>query len=165
MKVAIVIPAHNEETRIRRTLHEYGSYFRDLKKKKILDFEIIVVLNACKDNTRGVVEDSKFPELRIVEFKRGGKGFAVIEGFKDALARNSDLIGFTDADLATPPASFHSLLNAINGYEGVIASRYVPGARISPPRLFVREVISRVFNFVVRSLFLLSVFTRSQCWR
>ena len=103
-KVSIIIPAHNEEKRIGRTLKEYISYF----KRKKLNFQIIVVLNACSDNTLKIVK--KYKELEILNFKQGGKGFAIIEGFKKALKKKSNLIGFVDADMATPPVAFYDLI-------------------------------------------------------
>ena len=109
-RVSIVMPAHNEEKRISRTLENYLSYFLDLKKKNVLDFEIIVVLNNCGDKTFNVVEKYKCAELKALNFKTGGKGFAIIEGFKEALKGNSTLLGFVDADMATPPNAFYGFL-------------------------------------------------------
>ena len=54
MKLSIVIPAHNEEKRIRPTLNEYASFLSKRYKK---DFEILVILNACTDKTLDVVKD------------------------------------------------------------------------------------------------------------
>src|SRR3989344_3103890 len=119
-KIAVVIPAHNEEKRIGRTLKNYLEYFGELKKSKKLDFVIVVVLNACSDNTRKVVEKFLCDELVILEFERGGKGFAIIEGFKWAIANNWDLIGFIDADMASPPNSFYGLIKNLRNYDGVI---------------------------------------------
>ncbi|MBI2630416.1 glycosyltransferase [Candidatus Pacearchaeota archaeon] len=154
-KISIVIPAHNEEHRISPTLEAYLKYFKDLKKKKIIDFEIVVVLNACKDNTRKVVEKYKCKELIILEFERGGKGFAVIEGFKDAFKRNSDYIGFVDADMATPPDSFYDLARNIEDVEGVIPNRRDKNSKIIADWDLKRKIISRGFNLIVRTLFLL----------
>ena len=33
-----------------------------------------------------------FKEIRFLDFEQGGKGFAIVEGFKDALKRDNDLI-------------------------------------------------------------------------
>ena len=152
-KVAIVIPAYNEEKRIREILRNYLVYFKNLKKQKILDFQIIVVLNACKDNTRSVVEKYNCNELKILEFEQGGKGFAIIEGFKEALKKDFELIGFVDADMATPPNAFYGLVRNIKGVDGVIADRWDKRSRVSP-QTFFRRILSRGFNFIVRSLFL-----------
>jgi len=151
-KVAIVIPAYNEEDRIGKTLDSYFNLFGDLKNKKLLDFEIIVVLNACKDNTKKVVEKFKRKELKVLDFEQGGKGFAVLEGFKDALTRDNNFIGFVDADNATPPSAFYGLIRNIGNYDGIIPNRWDKRSLIRKRPLFFR-IRSGVFNFVVRSLF------------
>ena len=153
-KVAIVMPAHNEEARIEKTLTDYFAYFGGLKQEEKIDFEIIVVLNACTDNTRHVVEQFMSDELVILEFEQAGKGFAVVEGFKDALTRENDLIGFVDADNATPPNAFYGLLRNIGTADGIIANRWDARSTLYPPRPLFFSIRSSVFNFVVRTLFL-----------
>ena len=48
--LSLIIPAYNEEKRIQKTLEEYFSFL-----KNNINFEILVILNGCKDNTLGVV--------------------------------------------------------------------------------------------------------------
>ena len=152
-KAAIIIPAHNEEERIGITLKNYLLYFKDLKNKGILDFEIIVVLNACNDNTDKVVNRFDYNELIILDFERGGKGFAIVEGFKEAFKRSSDLIGFVDADMATPPNAFYGLIRHIGNYDGIIANRWDKKSKIWPKQSLFRRFLSRIYNFIVRALF------------
>ncbi len=163
-KLSIIIPAYNEEKRIGRTLEEYRKFFEKLKNKKILDFEIIVVLNACKDNTLEVVKKykKKSNKIKYLNFKEGGKGFAITEGFKDALQRNNSLIGFVDADMATSPEAFYDLFINIKNYGGIIASRYVSGAIINQKQPISRIIISRIGNSIIKSLFLFS-YKDTQC--
>ena len=149
------MPAYNEEKRIGRTLEEYCSFFSQKKKKEGLDFEILVVINNTKDNTLRIVKSymKKCKELRYLNFKQGGKGFAIIRGFKDALKRGNDLIGFVDADLATKAFAFYDLIKNINEYDGIIASRYLKGSIVSPRQKLKRVAASRIFNFMVRNMF------------
>ncbi|MFC1685663.1 glycosyltransferase [Nanoarchaeota archaeon] len=164
MRISIIIPAHNEEKRIKRTLLEYGRYFRVLKNKRLLDFEIIVVLNACTDNTLKEVQGvkKKFKEIKILNFKPGGKGFAIIKGFNDALKRKNDLIGFVDADMATKPKDFHDLIKGIKNSDGAIASRYVKGSKICPQQSLSRIIASRMFNFLIKIILFLN-YKDTQC--
>lgn len=157
IRLGIIIPAYNEERIIRQTLEEYyGFFIKKKQEKEIDDFEIIVILNACKDNTLRIVMEfqEKFKEIRFLDFEQGGKGFAVTEGFKDALTRNNDLIGFVDADLATSPEAFYNLVMKIGNYDGIIASRWLKGSIIKTKQPFLRRITSRGFNFLTRSFFL-----------
>ncbi len=154
-KVSVIIPAYNEEKRIGKTLNDYLAFFNKLKRREVIDFDIIVVLNGCNDSTRKVVDEFNCDELRILEFERAGKGFAVIEGFKKALTLNSELIGFVDADNATPPNAFYDLIKNIDNYDGVIANRWDKRSKIQINQNLFRRFIGRIFNFFVRSLFIL----------
>ena len=156
MNLSITIPAYNEEKRIGPTLKEYTTFFRKLKRQKQLDFEIIVVLNDCRDNTLSIVKEfeKKFKEIRHLEFKRSGKGFAITEGFRDALKRKNDLIGFVDSDMSTSPETFYDLIVNINDNDGVIANRYDKNSIIYPKQQLMRRIVSRTGNLIIRTLFL-----------
>jgi glycosyltransferase involved in cell wall biosynthesis len=155
MKLSIIIPAYNEEKRIGRTLDAYSSFFDKIYEKNKLDYEILVVINGTIDKTEEVVKSfqKKNKKISYLNFKMGGKGFAIIEGFKDSLKRKNNLIGYVDADMATPPKSFYDLVLEINNFDGSIASRYVAGSEVYPKISFRRTLVSRVFNLLVRTLF------------
>lgn len=156
-KLTVIIPAHNEQNRIKDTLREYYRYFKTLKDQEIVDFEILVVLNGCRDNTAEVVKcimKSSGDEIRMLDLKEAGKGLAIIAGFKDALEHSNDYIGFVDADMATEPQYFYELYLQMNDHDGVIASRYMPASEIYPPRPLVKEWGRKlVYNQIVRLLF------------
>lgn len=164
MKIAIVIPAYNEEKRIGPTLDAYSAYFDMLVKKKELDYEILVVINNTRDKTENIVrqKEKKNKHISHINLVQGGKGLAVIEGFRDALKRKNDLIGFVDADMATPPSAFHFLIKNIDGLDGVIASRYIKGSIVNPKPTFARIFVSRIFNAFIRAI-LLMPYRDTQC--
>ena len=87
----LLIPAYNEESRIEPVLREFGAYFRDHYPGP---FQLVVVLNGCRDNTRDVVERvaKEFPAISLLDFPAPiGKGGALIEGLK--LASQAEVIG------------------------------------------------------------------------
>ncbi len=156
MKISIIIPAYNEEERIGATLNHYLTYFVKLKNDHGVEANFIVVLNGCIDRTAEVVkkETKNFSNLSLIEIKQAGKGLAIIAGFKEALKKKPDLIGFVDADMATSPTAFYSLMKDLGTADGVIASRYMPGAEIFPPRPWIKRIGSRlVFESIVYLLF------------
>jgi glycosyltransferase involved in cell wall biosynthesis len=149
MKLSIIIPAHNEEQRIGKTLKDYITFFQ---KKYRKDFEIIVILNGCTDNTLETVKKAskKYKQIKYLDFKQSGKGFAIIEGFKVA---KGDLIGFVDADCSTKPEAFYDLVMNIKSYGGIIANRWMRESRVYPKQPLIRRIASRTFNVLVRVLF------------
>ena len=119
----ILFPAYNEERRIEPVLRDYAQFFGQNYSGK---FQIVVVLNGCTDNTLGVVQKvaAEFPVIRAEEFKQPiGKGGALIEGLK--LAPQGDLIGYVDADGATPPQSLFDLTRHIGRADCVVGSRWL----------------------------------------
>jgi dolichol-phosphate mannosyltransferase len=151
----LLIPAYNEEDRIGPVLREYA---RRLRERYAGRFEIVVVLNGCRDNTLGVVQEvvADHPEIRYLDFPAPiGKGGALIEGLK--LAPTADLIGYVDADGATGPDAFLKLAHLAAQAECVIGSRWLPGSVLhqSQPRL--RRFASRVFHAIVQLLFRMRV--------
>lgn len=145
--ISIIIPAHNEEKRITKTLDAYCELFKD--------DEIIISLNACTDKTLDIVKTHQmiYSNLKYIESPIGAKGHAVIEGFKVA---KGDYIGFVDADSSTTAEEYYRLYtNLINygpNYDGIIASRYMKGSDVSPKQSFRRIVVSRIFNTFVKCM-------------
>lgn len=147
----LLIPAYNEEERIGPVLRRYAEFFRANYRGR---FEIVVVLNGCRDNTLGVVESAaaEFREIRALEFVTPiGKGGALIEGLK--LAAQAELIGYVDADGATPPEAFLDLVRHCAEVDCAIGSRWLPGAVIQQTQCLKRRIFSRCFHIFVEVLF------------
>jgi len=152
----LLIPAYNEERRIEPVLRDYAQFFEKNYSGK---FQIVVVLNGCTDNTLGVVRRvaAEFPAvLRALEFREPiGKGGALIEGLK--LAAFGDLIGYVDADGATPPRAYLDLVRHIGGADCVVGSRWLPDSVIHQSQTGNRRFASRGFHTIVQLLFRLNI--------
>jgi O-antigen/teichoic acid export membrane protein len=149
MQLSIIIPAHNESNRLPAVLREYAQQFADRLGR---DFEILVVANHCNDDTAEKAREiaSDFPQISVLEeASKIGKGGAVILGTK---AAQGDWIGFVDADGATPPHELYRLYEVARCSDGVIASRWLPGAKVTAHQKWLRLLSSRLFNVVTRLL-------------
>jgi len=147
----LLIPAYNEERRIEPVLRDYAAYFQQHYQG---NFQLVVVLNGCRDNTIGVVKRvaADFPSVTALDIPDPiGKGGALIEGLK--LAPLTDLIGYVDADGATPPAAFHELVRRTGEADCVIGSRWLPGAVLHVEQTSRRQFASRAFHVIVAFLF------------
>jgi glycosyltransferase involved in cell wall biosynthesis len=147
----LLIPAYNEEARIEPVLREFGHYFRENYRG---NFQLVVVLNGCRDNTRGVVERvaQDFPAISLLDFPEPiGKGGALIEGLK--LASQAEAVGYVDADGASPPHAFHDLVKRLPEADCIIGSRWLPGTVLHQAQPWVRRFTSRCFHVVVELLF------------
>jgi len=145
VRLDIVIPAHNEEHRIDRTLRAYragcphpGTRFH-------------VALDHCTDRTAEIVRDHQRADRRIElhEYPKLGKGGVIAETFRRS---DADLVGFVDADGATPPAELLRLADAAGRADGAIASRHHPASVLPAARPLTRRLTSAGFAFGVRRL-------------
>lgn len=143
---------------------EYSEFFEKLDKKKQIKHKILVSINNTSDKTEEVVKNhmKKHKSVNYINLVKGGKGYAVIEGFKKAIAEKSDYIGFVDADMATIPEEYYKLIEKLKNYDVGIAERYSKGAKIIPKITFSRFLAKKLFNFVVRAVMFLP-FRDTQC--
>jgi len=151
----LLIPAYNEEQRLGPVLRDYARHFREHYAGP---FQLVVVLNGCRDNTLGVVQRvaTEFPSISWLDFPAPiGKGGALIEGLK--LAPRADFVGYVDADGATPPHAFLDLVERLGEADCVIGSRWLPGAVLHQAQSNRRQFASRVFHLIVQSLFWMNI--------
>ena len=101
MKVIAVLPAYNEEKRIKDTI---------LKTKKYVD-RIIVVDDGSEDKT---AEVSKKSGAEVIRYEKNqGVGYATRTGLKRAISLKSDVIIFLDADGQHDPKYIPQFIKAI----------------------------------------------------
>lgn len=160
MELCIVIPAYNEAKRIELTVRSYVLAFREYESQQqgSLTTSFVVVLNGCVDNTKEVIEriQAETSNVDMIEITQAGKGLAVRTGFAHAVKKRADLVGFVDADMATRPEFFFQLVQELKkkAADGIIASRYMYGAIVVPPRPFIKRWGSKAFfESFVRLLF------------
>ena len=141
--LSIIIPAYNEESRIKPTLEAYLDFFKGK------DIELIVVMNGCTDNTLQVVQSIKDQRIKYLNLNTPGKGSAIIQGFKIA---SGDLISYVDADNSTTPEFLNKLLENMEDYDCVMGSRYLKDSKIIIKQPISRRMLSRGFNILVRTV-------------
>ena len=158
LELSIVVPAYDEEHRIRPTLEEYAAHFTPIYGDS---FEIVVVLNGCRDGTRGVVESvaRNEPQVRLIEFARPlGKGGAIAEGFATARGRR---LAFVDADNMVRAPETEKLVRALDTHDVAIADRFsAPADEAAQP--LTRKLIGRLSRLWVR-WFLGLPYSDTQC--
>jgi glycosyltransferase involved in cell wall biosynthesis len=145
VRLDIVMPAHNEEERIDRTLRAY----RDACPEAGVRF--LVALDSCTDRTPEIVRAHERADRRVrsFEYPKLGKGGVIAETFSRS---DADLVGFVDADCATPPRELLRLAHAARRVDGAIASRRHPASLLPARRPLAREITSAGFAGSVRVL-------------
>ena len=150
MKVSLIIPVHNEESRIYDCLDQLS---RSLSE----DYEIIVAADGCTDRTIETAEN--FPVKVATFHERLGKGGGLLNALRMA---TGEAIVITDVDLSASPSQIPKITNELENADIVLGSRGLRDSviRVRPPvhRIF----LGRAFNWLFRRLFKIRIFD-TQC--
>ena len=147
--LSVVVPAYNEEYRVRYCAGELARYFR----KRRRPFEIIFADDGSRDRTTEEAERvaRRIREVRVISYPiNRGKGCAVRKG---VLAARGSRVLFLDADLSTRPEEWPKLERLLDrGVAVAIGSRKMAGAKLVKRQPWWRERLGKVFTWIVRSL-------------
>ena len=108
-KVSVIVPAHNEEGYIRRTIDSYAN--------QSTPHELIVVANGCTDDTTNVAHDLG---AKVIELENPSIPAAKNAGVKQA---EGDYLIFNDADTIAAPNYVESVVETLNESVGYGAAR------------------------------------------
>ena len=120
--ISIIIPAYNEEIRIKDTLESI---------KGINEInEIIVVDDGSTDKTTKIASEVNSEKIIVLKLdKNRGKGYALNYGLKIAM-KNADIIGFLDADLGSSAKEVKKLIDPmISGDADVVIAKFPPAKK------------------------------------
>ena len=147
MKLSIVIPCYNESKDIEKNAEIVKEYLSNLK----VDYEIILVDDGSKDNTKEVIES--IPGVKALSYDDNrGKGGAVKYGIENA---TGNYVIFMDADLSTKLDAIEKLIPLLPQYDMVIGSRHAKDSVIKKKqpalRVFIgwccRRLVNMKFHF------------------
>lgn len=157
-RLAIIIPAYNEERRLPRTL----TRLREAAVREDFPWELVKVLvvnDGSRDGTSACVREEmpRFPALDMIEFRGNlGKGAAVYAGLFEMQTYfydRAEWILVADADEATPWRELWGLAEA-RAQEPeaflIFGSRRHPESRILTRQVWWREKMGRIFNQMLR---------------
>jgi len=145
MKLSIIIPCYNESKDIAKNVDIVKDY---LKENKI-DYELIVVNDGSKDNTKEVIES--IPDIIPVSYEPNrGKGGAVKEGILNA---TGDYVLFMDADLSTDISAINQVVEIAPTCDLLIGSRHAKGSVIKKKQPLLRVFIGWCCRLLVNMKF------------
>ena len=103
-RVAVVVPAHNEEKLIADTIRTIPEFVD----------RIYVVDDRSSDGTVAAVRAHEDPRVELIEHERNlGVGGAIVTGYKRALAERIDVTAVMAADAQMDPADLKMLAGAV----------------------------------------------------
>src|SRR5947209_68215 len=110
--ISIILPVHNQAEHIEIVVEEYEK----VMEKIPVPHELLLVLNACRDNSLEVCNNlaSRYTSIRVINEKKGGWGYAVKSGLAHA---QGDLICYTNSARTTPQDLLLLLLYGIANHD------------------------------------------------
>ncbi|MBI4157848.1 glycosyltransferase family 2 protein [Candidatus Woesebacteria bacterium] len=157
--LTLAIPVFNEEVDLPKNLPRLTSFLTN--KMAGYEWEIAVVDNASTDRTPRIGADfaKKVQRIKYLRLEKKGRGRALKLAWTKS---KSDLLAYMDIDLSSDLTYFPKLIKALeDGADIAIGSRLAPGAKVYG-RTFTREIMSRGYSLLFRTLFWTS-FRDAQC--
>lgn len=157
--LSVIIPAYNEAKRLPLTLIDVDKHLSEQE----YSYEILVVNDGSTDATAEIVERFRplIENLKILNLPANqGKGAAVRQGM---LAAKGNWAVFMDADNSTSIIEFNKMMPYLDeGYEIIIGSRAVRGAKLGPPPLIHKKLAGKLGNLFIQLILLRGIWD-TQC--
>jgi len=165
-KLLVVIPTYNEADNLPAMAGE-------LLALDLLGLEILIVDDNSPDGTGEIADDlAERHQDHVHVLHRAGKlglGTAYIAGFNYALEHGADLIVQMDADFSHSPIYIPQFVEAIDGYDVVVGSRYVTGGRTDERwswwRYFLSWWANSVYTRLILGVKVKDATAGFKCWR
>lgn len=157
--LSVIIPAYNEAQRLPLTLIDIDKHLMEQE----YSYEIIVVNDGSTDETVEVVKRFMplIDNLKVVDNSENhGKGYVVRMGM---LSAKGTWRLFMDADNSTSVTEFNKMIPYFKeGYEVVIGSRDIKGAKMAPPQVFYKRYLGDIGNLIIQAILLPKIWD-TQC--
>jgi glycosyltransferase involved in cell wall biosynthesis len=156
--VDVVIPVLNEAHVLRKSVETVLDFLRARLRYR---WTLILVDNGSTDATKDVAEAlmKEHSEVKLIQLTQKGRGRALRSAWLQATA---DIVCYMDVDLSTGLDHLPALLSAVahEGYDLSTGSRLMRQSQTT--RSLYREVVSRVYNLLVKAMFS-TRFSDAQC--
>ncbi len=156
--VDVMIPVLNEAHVLEKSVETVREFLRQNLRHR---WRVVVVDNGSKDGTDRIAQAlaGRYADVGFVHLDQRGRGRALRQAWSRS---DADVMCYTDVDLSTELPALPRLVDAIlyEGYDLATGSRLMRESQTQ--RSFKREVISRTYNLIVKSV-LRTTFSDAQC--
>lgn len=150
MRILIIIPTFNEKQNIVPLVNKINLSFAA---------DILFIDDNSPDGTANEIKKCQDSNSNVFIIEREGKmglASAYITGFHYAIEKQYDCVFQMDADFSHNPVFLADFINALEGADLVIGSRYIPGGGVSNWNR-VRRLISKGGNLYAKFILRLPI--------
>ena len=145
----IVVPVYNEERALPASVARLVDFIaRELPHHRA---RVLLCDNGSRDATPRICRELAAQHAAVdwMSLPRPGRGYALRQAWLNSRA---EVVSYMDVDLSADLGTLPVLLNHVeDGWDVMTGSRHARGARVE--RSWQRDVVSRGYNVLVRSLF------------
>jgi len=142
IRLAIIIPAHNEELLIARCVESLRTSAAGTSTR------IMVIAHNCCDHTAERASEAGAEVVVYDDLQARGKGFALMRGFEHAFASETDAVLVVDADSTVSENLIRLARHALTGGAEAVQCRYELESSASLPKTRLRALAFRGFNLI-----------------
>ena len=155
IKLSILVPAYNEETRIPKFLKELLKF----AENNFESYEIIIINDGSLDKTKETVLMiiKNYNQARLLSYEDNmGKGHAVLQGILNAKGK---FILFIDADGSIKPPEILKMYKIFQKSHSdiIVGSRILKSSNITESQPLSRRLMSKIFNLYSNILFRINI--------
>lgn len=146
--LSIFFPVYNDSKSILKLIDKANSVAGDITK----DYEIIVINDGSKDNTKDVLEQlqKRYKKLKVAHHSKNlGYGAALYSGFKNS---KKEWIFYTDGDGQYDPQELMRLVKKTNMQVDV-----VNGYKLNRADNMVRKILGGIYSLILHTLYKIPV--------
>jgi glycosyltransferase involved in cell wall biosynthesis len=146
--IVVTVPAFNEQKNLRKCVELL------LRETPLLgeEFRIVIAEDGSTDGTDIIAKSMERVHPVVIHLhssQKLGRGLALKRAWNKV---EGDIYVYIDCDLATNMEYYPRLINSIReGNDLATGSRYIEGAKVHRP--FIRELVSRSYNTLIRIMF------------
>jgi glycosyltransferase involved in cell wall biosynthesis len=147
--VNITVPVLNEESTLRGSISRLAAFLRAHPDHH---YEITLADNGSTDRTWRIAETLRceYGVITVIHLEHAGRGRALKQAWQ---ASQADVLTYMDADLSTDLIVFPKFVGSLatGEYDIALGTRLLD--KSSTKRRLKREIISRCYNLLVRTIF------------
>jgi cellulose synthase/poly-beta-1,6-N-acetylglucosamine synthase-like glycosyltransferase len=147
-KIAILMPAHDEEAGLRETLTHLQAQVNQSDRLRLAEVNIVVVADNCTDATAAIAREFGVTVIERQDKARRGKGYALDYGLQFLEAAPPEVVVLMDADCQVGSGAIEALVDQVLATDRPAQATYLME---KPSQPSVKDGVS-AFAFTVKNL-------------
>ena len=146
--LSIIVPVRDES----KTIKEVFDYFNNNLKN--INYEVLIINDFSNDDTLNITKSliNEYKNFKVLDNNKKGLGGAINLGIKKAMGENIAIMMADQSDDINDLIEYDNLMRSGN-YDAILGSRFTKSSKVNDYP-FQKLILNRIFNFLVRILFL-----------